>query len=443
MNLSSQKLIAALLTGLILVALAASPGPVQSQNPTPADITSEPIKAKIDRSLIQINKRPPIQCKEFQLLDPSTGKAFPPGTILHLRTGKTIRADEYGALLKELNQKLCKSGQTLNDPTPIQITTVVPRTSLQKQAQALRAATLPNSMFRPLDLRSVEQDQFRMIATPTHIRPDIVLNYPVVPLHWNKDWSYALGDSSTFSTFIKGNIGLNGSRDLITIDGEVNAGCAMFSNSFGLLRVTTDLNAPRSGTMNARVDVTLAGVTVYNLNQNTTTSWSKTDSLQRTLDKSLSIPFPGGPIPASLKLGIHGSAGVSYGVAVAPIRASAHVAPFVHTNAYAQFGLDLGIFGAGVEGNLTILNTEGNLAGDVSIDSDNTGLYYKWNDSYCQSLDMLSGKLSAYVFVDYLIGEHKWNWDIFAWTGFRTNGCAFNDSKTLYLDARLNTTNKQ
>ena len=424
MKLSSPKLMAVLLTGLILVALAASPVSVRPQNPK-ADIKSDPVEAQVDPTSIRVNKRAPIPFKKLDTIDPNTGKQVPPDTIVTFK-GKSITAGELNVKMNQLEEQLNLLGATQRRAGTVQLQVTALPAALPKQAQALRAAQIPNSTFRSIDLPTAEQEQRTMIAAPRLNVPDTILNSPVTPLHVTKNWDESLGNPKTFSAFIKGHITLDGAKDLTTIEGEASAGGSMFNHSVDLLRVTSNLRAPRTGPMNAKVAVRIAGISVFNLNENVNASFSKTGSLQKTLDKSVSIHFAIGPIPVSAKVGVQGAAGVSYAVSVAPIRANAQFGPFVHTNVYAQAGVGLFFVEAGARATLTLLNTDGHLKGAISIE----GADFKWSDSYCQSVDMLSGKVSFFVTINYLFDSSTYNWDVFSFNGFKANGCLFKEAKT-------------
>lgn len=440
MNLQSQKLTAMLSTILLLMGLIASPALMQTPRLPQAEIRPEPFATRIDPSLIQVRKRPPVQFKAFEVQDPTNRKPISRETILTLPDGKKIPAGTYYDELNKLESQFNALGYTLKDARDskieLQVTPVAVAT-LERQSQTLRAAHLANTKFQQLNLEAVKQEQLKM----TRVRPDLTsVLRAAQPLHWNKDWNYTVGDPSVFSAFINGHITLDGTQNGTTIDGAAKAGGSMFSHSFDLLQVTSNLNAPRSGNMNVKVAVSVVGSSVYNLNQDVTTSWTKTDSLQKTLDKSVTYHFSLGPIPMTARMGVQGTAGISYGVAIAPTRASANLGPFVHTKVYAQIGADIVIGGAGAGANLTLLNTDGSLNGAVSIEQDaGRGAYYKWNDSYSQSLNMLNGNVYVYAYIYVPCWglppwcKKEWDWTIFSWGGFSASGTLFSDTKTLAL----------
>jgi hypothetical protein len=449
MNHLSKRLGSILAPCLGLVALIASPTFAQNRQ---AQVMAPPVEAQIRPELVNVKKAAPIQFKAFEILDPTNRKPISRDTMLpELPNGKRLTAGQYYDELNKLERQFNGLGQTLKPanevkPAPLSKfelqTTPVPLPTLQRQAQALRAAHLPNTQFRALDLTQVEQThkQFMMINPA-------LLNVIATPtsqtVHWVKNWNYSLGDPSVISGYINGKIALDGTNNATSVNAEVDAGGSLFSQSFDLLRVTGNLNAPKTGTMNVTLGASVLGNSVYNVNQNVTTSWSKSDSISKTLDKSVTINFSLGPIPMSAKIGAQGTAGISYGVAVASVKASVYVGPFVHTKAYAQVGVDIVVAGAGAGANLTLLNTDGNLNGAISIEADTLSRpYFKYTDSYSQNLNMLDGNLYVYAYVYVPCWDippwckKEYDWNIFSWTGFKASGVLFNDSKTLSLYAQ-------
>lgn len=457
MNYPTKKLIRILAIGVAAIALSVIPTSALAQNPPrradtapqteirvqQAEVKPETVQAQIKPALIKLNRRAPIQFKAFEILDPTNRKPISRDTMLpELPNGKRLTAGEYYDQLNGLEQQFNGLGYTLKNPGEAKVelqTSTVPLATLQRQAQLLNSAHLPNTKFVPFNLQNIEPIHRQMVIANPKLLERIV--FPTAKtVHVSKDWNKSLGDPGVFSAYINGKIELNGTQALTKVDGEANAGGSIFSHSFDLLRVTGNLNAPSSGLMNVKVGVSVVGVSVYRLNQSVNTAWSKSDSLSKTLDKSVTIHFSLGPIPMSAKIGAQGTAGIAYAVAIAPVKASAHVGPFVHTKVYAQVGVDIVVAGAGAGANLTLLNTDGNLNGSLSIELDQASKpFFKWADSYSQSLDMLSGNLYIYAYIyvpcwhlpPWCKKEHNWN--VFSWTGFHASGSLFNNSGTLYL----------
>jgi hypothetical protein len=442
MNNSLKNLIGKLAPCIGFVALVA--GPTFAQE---AQVKAQPVPAEVRSDKIVVKKAAPIAFKPFDILDPSNGKPISRDAKLPtLPNGKTLTAGQYYDELNKLERQFNALGRSLKTPVgvkppPVKFelqTTPLPTAIIQRQAQALRAAHLPNTVFRALNLTQVEQTHKQFVVLNPSLLGAIRPVQNAQTVHWVKNWNYSLGDPSVISGSINGQIELDGTSNATTVNAQADAGGSLFSQGFDLLKITGNLSAPKTGAMNVQIGVSVVGQSVYSVNQNVNASFTKSDSVSKTLDKSVTINFALGPIPMSAKIGAQGTAGISYGVAIAPVKASAYIAPSVHTRAYAQVGVDIVVAGAGAGANLTLLNTDGNLNGAISIglDSRNTPVY-TYTDSYSQSLDMLDGNLYVYAYVYTPCWsippwcKQEYDWNIFSWTGFKASGTLFSDSKTL------------
>jgi hypothetical protein len=392
---------------------------------------------EVSRELIRVNSRAPIQFKAFAVEDPTNHRPISRDAILTLPDGRKLTAGQYYDELNRLESEFNKIGYTLKEPgdrrTELQVTPV-PVATFQDQAQKFSAGYIDTKM-----LNSKTAAQVALLGnTPspallTSASKSLASNN----FSWNSPvWNYSVGNPSVFAASINGKSSLTGTPTAVTIHGEANASGSIFNQQFDLLNATADLNAPASGAGNVKLGVKVVGISVYNLNQNVITSWSKTDTLQKTLDKSKTINFMLGPIPMNAKIGAAGSAGFTYTVAVAPVKASAQIAPFVHTKVYVQAGANVAIGGAGAGANLTLVNLDGNLNGMLGISAKNNKLYYDWSSSYSQNVNMLSGNAYVYVYVytpcwcpsSGWVTKKQWDWNIFSWSGFSKSGTLFNNS---------------
>src|SRR5262249_48352030 len=158
--------------------------------------------------------------------------------------------------------------------------------------------------------------------------------------------------------------------------------------------------------------------------------FSKSDNVVKTLDASTTVQFSILFIPMSAKVGVHGSAGLNYGITVSPVKAAGTIAPAINTSAYGQVGGDVGVGSAGVGGKLTVLNLNGTLTGDVAIvpGADNKPTF-SYDAQYCQSIDALDGSLFAFVNVGICPFCGEVDSSFFAFTGIKSSGCLFKESR--------------
>src|SRR5207302_524221 len=101
-----------------------------------------------------------------------------------------------------------------------------------------------------------------------------------------------------------------------------------------------------------------------------TKTWSKTERIAKSVDVSATVPiFSLSIVTVVGKIGVSGSAGVDYGMGLGPGIVGGHVTPFVDTKVYVQVSVQapLDIADAGVEGTMTLLKDELELAASASL----------------------------------------------------------------------------
>lgn len=261
------------------------------------------------------------------------------------------------------------------------------------------------------------------------------------PATYYGERSLWVGDRSRFYAEVKGRIDISSSGHTVQTNAEGNAGGYIFNAPVNALRATANVQAPDSGNLSARLNVSVFGQSVYD-RQFTEPKLHKSDSFAYTIDKPITtFRFTIGPIPMKASFGVRGAAGLRYELYASPRYASAKTTPFLNTQVYAEGGADIVIAGAGVGANLTLLNDELELGAKANIrtDFDNRKIFLDTNFYAYNKLDALSGNLYAYAYTyvpKFAIPpweEKRWNWKIWDWAGFHTEGYLFNVSDTKAL----------
>ncbi len=282
----------------------------------------------------------------------------------------------------------------------------------------------------------------------------------VVPVHENYPFNWSIGSASTFQAYLRGKATIDGqavklsnpptdaelknAANRFTLHGDVTAGGAIFGNNVNVLTGTADFSA-NNKQCNARVDISVLGQSVYQLNESAPSEWSKSDTLSKSCDFHTTVDIPVSILTLSVKVGASGQVGIQYGVSVyAPMAfVQGSVSPFVHTNVYAQAGIGIGGSWLGVDGgvgaNMTLLNDQLDIDGEVGVLwFINFGLFEKLNIH--NKLDMLSGRLYVYAEFNHPCFPDFWNGcsnqvsvDLWNWSGFHTEGdlLTFNNSHPL------------
>jgi hypothetical protein len=444
MNTTIKKFISSLATGLLLLAMIPTTAFTQTapiQHQTPA------VTPRAD--LVKTIRRPAKPFKPFEMRDPKTGKPIPPGSEITLPNGKRMTAQQYFEQLNQLEKRLNEAGYSLRDPqekTKIQESNLN-KAALQQQANAIASRQKSNSgQPAPTGIQEAQKDFAEqsktaaqrlkllqsVLATPTKV---------ITKVHTEKPWNYSIGNPALLAAYFKAKLVLDGTKDATNVSAEADAGGSVFNYTKSLLRVAANINAPKTGPMNARLDAYVLGNSVYNLNQNVNAKWSKSDSIYKTLDlHTPSLRLPIGPISISAKVGVQGSSGVAYFVGVDALSATAWLLPKVNSKVYAQVAIDIGIAGAGVRGNLTFLNYQLFLTGQCSLNVEPAGKLYFFQKFFgSEQLECLQGNLELFAYIYYPcldwppVCKKEYSWDLWSWNGFTRYDTLFNESKKTYL----------
>jgi hypothetical protein len=489
-----------------------------------ADIRKAGPSSRLPASLITVHKQPAIPHKPFPMLHPQTGQAIQAETMLTLPNGKQIKAGEYYAQLNQWEKKLNALGHTLRDAGKRVVLqeNKVDKASLSAQAQKVAAK------HRPFDARTMQKPptfstllathQAAQKATPRSKAPappaagsaprkgsdpkkggttaahkngggapatgaTAPSTGPAAPStggapgrtgtsdHELQSFNFPVGDNKTASAFLTGQLEATLSPQVVDLKGEAHAGVYLVNNKIEVLTATAAVHAGGGASSNAQLTVSVLGQNVYNLNQPIQTSWSKTDTVSKTVDYSVPFSFDLGPIPISAKVGARGSAGVSYifTVNAVPPFASAQVIPNAGIDAYGQVGIDIKIADVGVSATLQLLHVSLTVGGQVGLLSDPRGqnlfLFVHGDDD----LTMLNGSLSFYADVSlpsidinqikdppgpgvkqvggrgrpqpqvqaaFGFDKKHFEHSFFSWTGFQKKGTLFNVLRRTYLPAK-------
>ena len=417
------------------------PVPKQVNFPVHADIVAPTVPGQLSQGQIVVNRRTPkIKYEPFALVDPITGKPVGCDSLLPpLRNGKRLTACQYWKEMDRWEQQLTELGYTLR-PSPgltpgtfnkIPLQQIPTNTAkLDAQSRTFSAAMVPNLIFQRPNVAQALLQQKALLTIDPGILGAVGATLRPLTLKEVKPYNFNFGDPSVVSVFLNGNLELDGTSTSTAFDAEGVAGGSLFGQSFNALQLSGKLNAPQKGQLSLTITASVLGQNIYNVSQTGASSLSKSDLISKSLDESTSVNFTILFIPMTAKIGVQGTAGLSYGVTVAPVKAAGNIVPAITTNAYGQVSADAGIASAGISAKLVVLNLTGNLVGDLAIVPDaKSKATYSYDAQYCQSLDALDGSLVA--FLDVGIGPVSGEVDttLFSYTGIKSNGCLFSESK--------------
>ena len=440
----------ALIASSTFAQLAKSKPAPRTDSVTPrADIVAPTVEGQLKPSQIVVNRRPEIPFRPFPVVDTKTGKPVSRDTMMpRLLNGRRFTFGQYWDGINNLEEQLNALGWTLRPApgdkpgTPKKMALQQIPTPVAKLQQQGRIAYVPNLQFQPLDVTQAVQKQQALRVIDPGLLKAVGARQPNT-LKEVKNWNLSFGDPGVISVFLNGKVELDGTSTSTSLDAEANAGGSLFSHRFDILQLSGKLSSPQAGPLNINLSASVLGKTVYNVNQNATSTFSKSDSISKTLDESATVQFVLLGIPMSAKVGVQGKAGLTYAVTVAPVKATGSVAPSISSNAYAQVGIDVGVASAGAGGRLTILNLNGNLNGDVAIVADaKNNLTYSYDAQYCQNFDTLDGTLFAFARIgdcDFFGLCAEADNTFFSFTGIKSSGCLFSESRTAPVFAQSQT----
>ena len=270
---------------------------------------------------------------------------------------------------------------------------------------------------------------------------------PPKKFHKEQNWGWGWGNN-TFAADISGNLVADGKADQLpaiteaaiaasnseySLSASARAGGKVLGKSVTLFDANAKFLAPAnaSKSLNASSRIQVLGVTVYNLNQNLPSSWEKHDTFSKTLRYGVPFYIPIGPIMVGGEIGVQGDAGLRYNISMNRTGVGGGVGPYINTSVYGEIGLSIGIAGAGVGAQMTLMNAGLDLNAAVRLTW--YGSWIFWQNFYIgYDLKMLEGNVYAYVYV-YVPRwgippweKKQWNHNFFNWGGFREKGSLVN-----------------
>jgi hypothetical protein len=272
------------------------------------------------------------------------------------------------------------------------------------------------------------------------------------PIHQTYPFDFEVGSAGTFQAYLRGKGTIDGevfavstpptkddlenSESHFAFHGDATAGGAVFNQSFTLATATADFTSSAKSN-SAKMDVSVLGQSIFHLSESAPAKWEKTSKYSKGCDVHTTIPVPIGPLTLTVKLGVQGEAGLEYGVGLyggLPM-VRAWVDPYVHSSVYAQAGIGFGGdylgLSAGVGANMTLLNNDMEISGEV-------GVYWffafgiKEKLVVHNKLEMLSGQVYAFVTFGHPCLPDVWNAcpstlrvDLWSWPGLKLEGDLF------------------
>jgi hypothetical protein len=402
-----------------------------------------PPTTDVDPSVIQVNRKPAIPFKSFRMVDPKTGKPIDPDKVITLQNGHSMTAGDYYADLNDQERGFNALGYTLRNRQPVVLQqTQINTGALLAQASGIAALHKPfdpQTMVTPLSPQAIAA-QHRLRARQDAVRLQR-LNQALAAktaltgnsLSQSKSFNYEFGDRDTLRGFVNGREDLTADTSQAKLSAEANAGGSIFgSDDLNLIHGSASASAVRSGALKANLTLNVLGNSVISKDYSGDAS-SALPSIQdggtlasESFDQETDLHFALGPIPMSVKFGVHGNASLGYGLTVIPVVAAGTLTADVDGEVYAQAAVDIGIVSVGAGGQVTLVKGNAALKGVCRLDIDEKGPYLELTFDGQDSIQMLAGKVYAFADIDLLFYSKHWEYDIWDFDGFSAGGDLFN-----------------
>jgi hypothetical protein len=383
----------------------------------------------------------PLTFVPFNRTNPDTGKPYGPSDQITV-SDTTMNAIAAFDALDALERQLTAFGYTLRDidektlaelgSCPELLASQVPLVEkiLSDKAGPLSPSTIAEKIQRAIDLAKTMvpnwgelYDKITDPAREVYLPPVPTYSAPVPqpkrtelkPLVKERSWSWDLGEKKSLWVQLLASFRIDGSKTAAkaAAKGQVNAAVLGLWEGEALgADATASVGDGSVGSL--AVNVRAIGKTVFSK------SWTEgvlkqQDEKRFDVHPEWSFRFAIGPVPCKGTIGFMGSVGVKYGFQVVPIQISAFAVPFAATKVFAQVGADIVVAGAGVGGEVTLINDDLTLQGSFSV---------TFEDQPSLVLE-LSGKIYAYVYVKFLFIKWKGTFTIYSWTGFKKDSDIF------------------
>jgi|GEM_PF-5029564 len=402
---------------------------------------------------IQVNKKPPIPFVPIPMKNPQTGEPYLPNEEIEIRPGEKMLAGDFFNQINDLEYDLNQWGYSLRDTdvaTLAELKACIELLSQQRDLilEDIRANGI--SEWSPEErLKRVEAawkryqdqlpswDELYAKANDASVKvylPEVppfsapvpqIKRAELKPVFKERTWSFDVGQKSKFWVNAQASLSLRASKVDAVGDARGAVNAALMGKWEGeVLSARAHAEAPATDDGKLQLEVRGLGKVLWSKN------WELPgihyeDKLEWPLDYSVDYRFAIGPVPMRARVGFRATAGAKYGYDVLPLQVGAHAVPFAAADAYAQVGVDIGIAGGGVGGQLILIQDYVTLQGAARVEfDDEPSLIVELIGT--NSMTALSGRLYAYAYINYLFGKWEGQWDFFKWEGFRKDGNLFN-----------------
>lgn len=447
------------LSALCLVYIQAQPQTVPRVNlgPTQAKVYTE---KTIAIGSVDVFKKTPKSFKATAILNPNTGTPTRRDTLLNFTVTKdgkdvpvSIKAGEYYDQLNATEKGYNDAGYSLFDASDKPILFQAMKQNASTFSKQMSLAPVPiNTVKSPTTTTKsrygISSTAVRAISpTTVELKPGIIPKSVNIDRKEEKRWEF--GEKSTFQAYLdvmmktKGGFfkpQKAGSVSELTncrFDVKGTVGGAVLGEEFTVLEAGAHFHVPENNApMTAKASVEVLGVTVFNVDESAPTSWSKEKEYKKTAQVEVPFRVPVGPISIKGVVGVSGTVGLRYDMALSRNGFSGTVTPFAEVKGYGEAGVDILIAGAGIGASLTVASADIDLSAAALLQWTGSDLKLKEEFTLGYDVNFLSGRMYAYAYVMVpKFGIPPWKkqrfeHNFFSWDGYSKKGTIVDISNT-------------
>lgn len=360
-----------------------------------SQITIEPFNVQkkiiyLPREKFSLKKLPSMKFIPFKLSDFHIDSE---AKTVQLRSGKTLKADEFLREVNTLEEKLNAWGYTLKDPQTVKVRFLYPRDQLKFQKESLLK-----------DAKGVQTPLTCEEAGFADDSSEIPSGRPkdFVPLDWQGDWNVLYGNGD-FGVELDTHMRIEGRENLLSIHPIFDAKIFLWGNTLNILEIEKRANGlvGRIPVMGKEYKMPISQL-------------GEKELFNEPIVWSTDMGFSIGPIDVWGVLDLSGKARLTAGwqQESSEGKAFGYFYPSVLVKAHGKLETGFKIADAGVDGEVTFVDDVTSLRGDLKyIKSPNKN--FKFSAEGRTRVTLMRGQLSAYVEIDYLIGSKKFEIELY------------------------------
>jgi len=241
------------------------------------------------------------------------------------------------------------------------------------------------------------------------------------------------------SAAVTGSESIRGTLYQKSISSTYRAYCSVFGNEFDLMRIDGSLSGDTTGNGIGKITGSILGESVNFDITNPISGEYWPDCFNKTLTEPIDIPFNlWGIVDGVFTLQLQVVTGFCPYMNVQKSSIVYNFSAIPTVSLIGDFKISIELFNvgaeAGIDANVTILNdymsTNLKVYNYSNVSYINPLLYVGYNEECWNNLTGLSGFISGYVTVDYLIGSHTWSGTLYSWDPL------YNFTETILSDSK-------